>query len=270
MSESSEPMTFTLPTHGRIYAHSSHSFNNLHHPPTSVVPGSGNRPQSSSPVLPRPPLNSVPPYLPSHNRRLLPCPSPPSLIPNVFYTNNNLAPSQPTTPLHCIAPSHSPVLSYVSFVPNVPSPMIAPMPQAPIPDLNRTFINPSPSASSHHSLPHIQAEPPRYDPPPHFPNVFIPPPFVPARSASHIRSNSHCNDVHTPPVNSLRLSATSYSNFPLQDNFLPVPPVPPIPQLHPHSRKPPTLPSTKDLPKLTGKRDWGAWNVAITNLILNQ
>lgn len=32
----------------------------------------------------------------------------------------------------------------------------------------------------------------------------------------------------------------------------------------------PTIPPTKDIPRLTGKSDWGPWNLAIINLITNQ
>jgi hypothetical protein len=124
------------------------------------------------------------------------------------------------------------------------------------------FNNPSRTASSRHSALHIHVEPPQYALP--LPNIVIPSPaLAPARPVSYIHSNSHHNSIHSPLVDPYHLSATSHSISPSNDPL-------PVQHHHIHSRKPPSLPSTKDLPKLMGKRDWGAWNTAITNLILNQ
>ena len=54
--------------------------------------------------------------------------------------------------------------------------------------------------------------------------------------------------------------------IPPQYHRLPPAPIPPPPQISPVTS---TLPSTKDVPILTGKHDWGPWHSAVRTLILN-
>jgi len=76
-----------------------------------------------------------------------------------------------------------------------------------------------------------------------------------------VQLNDHDFQPHSTlhsPNNSVRHIHNSFASLPIHE------------PLFLSSRKPPTLPSTKDVPKLAWKSDWGTWNMAITTLITNQ
>jgi len=165
----SEPMDFTSPTHGRIYARTSR---------TLSIPEPGVQSQLLHQVIPPQISTSVPPNLYSANRRLQPLLSPsfisPTLsLPNILSpTPDNILHHQPIAQLayrrlnnpHLHQPTlhDSPRLSYVTHhsalpppaiapVPHhhsvYPSPINAPVPRVPIPDLNQSHHTHSRAAS---------------------------------------------------------------------------------------------------------------------------
>ena len=129
----SEPMDFTSPTHGRIYACTLCALS---------IPEPGIQSQLPYPVIPPQTSNSVPPNLHSANRRLQPLFSPsfifPTLsLPNIFSpTPDNVLHHQSIAPLayrhlhnphlHQPIPHGSPGLSYVTHQSGLPSPAVAP------------------------------------------------------------------------------------------------------------------------------------------------
>ena len=343
----SEPMDFTSPMHGRIYACTSRALS---------IPEPSIQPQPSYPVIPPQMSTSVPPNLYSANRRLQPLLSPsfisPTLsLPNIHSpTPDNILHHQSTAPLayrrlnnphlHQPALHDSPRLSYVTHNSLHPSPINAPIPRAPIPNLDQSHYTHSPTASlrppsvaipvenfyppqyalavvpdamilpfrtpsqahshqnihpassvteSHHSHPislfhqtppHINDyHPHQPDNIPHTQNNFSPPPLpnnylVPPFAVPHFAPPPFAPPPFAPPP-------FAPPNFNVPNNFLPPPFAPatfhappnfnpPLQVPYAPPRRPPTLPSTKDIPKLTGKNDWGPWNTAVTNLIVNQ
>jgi transposase InsO family protein len=325
-------MDLTSPTHGRIYARPSRTF---------TIPEPGVQPQH--PVTAPQISSSVPPNLHTANRRLQPLLSPSLISPPLSLPNIHSA--TPDNHLHhqSLAPPHtyyrlnnshlhqpvlhnSPGLSYTTHHSILP-PIAAPVPRAPIPNLDQSIHSrirslsaaPSPhdfyppqyaqavvpdavnaplrTPSQAHSQPRARAPvhtpssvteshrslliPPYHHTPPlindyapqpidiqHVQNNFAPPPF-------HLPNNYFAPPPFAP-------QPFAPQPFPAQNNFFP-PPFPPAPFQVPYDfapphaqaprpshRRPPTLPSTKDVPKLTGKSDWGAWNTAVTTLIANQ
>ena len=143
----SEQMDLTSPTHGCIYACPSRTF---------TIPEPSIQPQPSYPVIPPQISNSVPPNLHSANRRLQPLLSPsfissPLSLPNIHSPTPDIflhhqPVVQPQTyrrlhnpHLHQPTIHNSPGLSYVTHHSIIPSPIAAPVPHAPIPDLERSL-----------------------------------------------------------------------------------------------------------------------------------
>jgi hypothetical protein len=330
-------MDFTSPTHGRIYARTSR---------TLSIPEPGVQPQPLYPVIPPQTSTSVPPNLYSANRRLQPLLSPsfisPTLsLPNVHSpTPDNILHHQSIAPLayrrlnnphlHQPALHDSPRLSYVTHDSLHPSPINAPIPRAPIPNLDQSRYTHSPAASLRPPSVAIPVEnfyPPQYAPAV-IPDAMILPFRTPSQAHSHQnfhpassvteshhshpislfhQTPPHINDYHPHQPNNVPHAQNNFSppplpnnylvppfavphfapppfappNFNVPNNFLPPPFAPaafhappnfnpPLQAPYAPPRRPPTLPSTKDIPKLTGKNDWGSWNTAVTNLIVNQ
>ena len=316
----SEPMDLTSPTHGRIYVHPSRTF---------AIPEPSVQPQPSYPVIAPRTSNSVPPNMHSANHHLQPLISPsfispPLSLPNIhsptpdtIFHLQSIAPlqnfrcfnnSQPHQPIL----RNSPRLSYVTHHSVIPSSIAAPVPCAPISNLDRSFHNHShiaPIRLISIALPIQDFYPPQYA------LAIVPDAFnPPLRTPSQAHSQSHTYvPIHMPssvttshllhpvsPFHQVPPHMNDYNNaqhipnnfqpppfqipphFQAQNNFFPHPVVPapfqppynfippPAQAPLPTPRRPPTLPSTKDVPKLTGKSDWGTWNMAMTTLIINQ
>jgi len=229
-------MDLTSPTNGRMYARPSRTFTIPEPgvPPQPSYPAV--LPQPSHPVVPPQVSSSVPPYLHSASRRFQPLRSPqiispPVSLPNVnsivmdnaFYVNPHehqvftiprVYRHSPTASLHQPAPRSSPVLSYLSYQPIVPSLIAAPVPRAPIPDLDRSFHNRSHNSSVRPNSVHdFYSLPPRYVPTviPDHGNLSL---RTPSQARSHLQHNlfraplrtssSVTESLHSHPVPSLR------------------------------------------------------------------
>ena len=214
---------------------------------------------------------------------------PPFIVPQI---------RSPTASLRQPASHISPVLSYMSRHSIIPSPIAVPVARAPIPDLNHLINNhsrnpslrPNSIASHYHAVHPLSSQYAPLYPPINVPNAGDFLLRAPSRAPSymhryHLRTPSsvtlthspqHASDFHqTPPhiVNHIPQSPPApLLHIPPQavNNFLPNPPLSIQEPRLPPSQKPPTLPSTKDIPKLTGKSDWGKWNTAVVTFITNQ
>jgi len=334
----SKPMDLTSPTHGCIYARPSRTF-------TILEPSV--QPQPSYPVIAPQISNSVPPNMHSANRHLQPLLSPsfispPLSLPNIqsptpdtIFHHQSIPPLQTFCHLdnsqyHQPTLRNSPGISYITYRSVIPSSIAAPVPHAPISNLDHSFHNHSciaPLRLISVALPIQDLCPPQYAPAV-IPDAFNPP----LRMLSQAHSHSHvCAPIRTPssvteshhshpisPFHQVPPHMNDYDNaqhipnnfppppfqvpnnnfappfappsfqippcfaHPPQNNFFPHPVIPalfqppynfippPAQAPLPTPRRPPALPSTKDVPKLTGKSDWGTWNMAMTTLIINQ
>ncbi|KDR67710.1 hypothetical protein GALMADRAFT_79643, partial [Galerina marginata CBS 339.88] len=128
---------------------------------------------------------------------------------------------------------------------------------------------------------------PASSPPLYAPSLLPPLPIDP-----YMRVNSHATYHAQLPRQPSRLLAPTFEQYPpftrdpvhsYNPQFIQAQPLPndrliPQPLLNntttfqPNNSSllKPSLPSTKDIPKLTGKNDWGPWHQAVTDLIANQ
>jgi len=204
----------------------------------------------------------------------------------------------PHTPIHNLEQTryaHSPAVSLrppsvaipaENFYPpqyelaEVPDAMILPLRMPSQAHSHQNVRPPSSVTESHHSHhtllfhqtpPHIndyQLHQPNaqnnFSPPP-LPNNYFVPPFIP-----HFAPPPFAPPAFNAPPPFPAPPPFAPPNFNAPNNFIPPNFNPPIQVPYAPPRRPPTLPPTKDIPKLTGKNDWGSWNTAVTNLIINQ
>jgi hypothetical protein len=233
-------------------------------------------------------------HLDPHDQRSLP-------TPHIFRRS-------PTVSLRLPIQHTSPGLSYTSYhPPPIAAPVArAPIPNLDQSLHNRSHTA---SLRRNSVTPHFYPTPVPIEPPfnlyaPPFSPDAQPSPFQPAsRASSHLQYDHFRVPLRTP-LNSSSSVTQSHSSHPISPlrqipyhlnvptsqprsalGFHPLPVdnvhqnhhiqnhFPSLPFQAPHfpsSKKPPTLPSTKDIPKLATKGDWGTWNTAITTLITNQ
>lgn len=121
---------------------------------------------------------------------------------------------------------------------------------------------------------------PRHDDPPHFISPLSPPPNSQPPNLQQFHSPSLINFSQQPPLffaapQPIPAQSAPFTSRPLP-SFPPPNPPPPVPAPPPNNINPtlPTsfnssLPSTKDVPLLSGKHDWGPWHSAVRTLIQN-
>ena len=201
-------------------------------------------------------------------------------LPPVNFSPHHAFPSYPSSTLHHYFPSPHYAVNYTHILP----PTLQNFSSHPS-NLGGTFGHgPLPSASQAH-IPSLRQTP-------HYDNTHVlnapSSPLVqqnnaPSHTSQCIHSISPIAFYQPQPVPPF----TEPRTIPLFDVLQPDPaPTAQIPFIHNHFRPPPpaptsihpssdisyvnhSLPSTKDVPILTGKHDWGPWHSAVRTLILN-
>ncbi|PPQ82886.1 hypothetical protein CVT26_007527 [Gymnopilus dilepis] len=186
-------------------------------------------------------------------------------IPSNFPTHSSLnTPSQSFSHLSL----HSPVtaLSQTAsspYVPQIPTASVHAQTHSYVPSRAPSLLSPAILPVASPMLFHAQ--------PPNAP-FNQNPPAVASPMIFHAQTPNSLHNPNLPNVNLLSparnnvlLSPLNIPPFQIPNNALNG-----VQPLYVSSSTRPSLPSTKEIPKLTGKSDWGPWHTAVVNLITNQ